>query len=106
MLDGKLESVLDYIKANQPKEGHPDLDGILYIHVKQMSYDQTTDILCTTVRDDLVDVTNFSVRNGVVDISLTKKDRSIGVMVIDTKLQVKHVQINYLINYICISPTF
>ena len=33
LLNGILESLLDFIKARQSKKGNPDLDNMLYIHV-------------------------------------------------------------------------
>ena len=72
MLDGIPESVTDYIKAHRPKEGHPDLDNILYRHAKHMVCYQTTYVLCTKVSDDTINITNLSIINDVVEI-LPKK---------------------------------
>ena len=35
LLDIIPQSVPDYMKEHQPEEGHPDLDDILYRHVKK-----------------------------------------------------------------------
>ena len=60
LLNGIPESVPDYIKEHQKEEGHPDLDDMLYRHVKQMLCDHTIYALCTQVSDDCTNVSKVS----------------------------------------------
>ena len=71
-----------------------------------MVCDHTTYVLCANISNNLVDVNNISVRYDGADISPTKKDRIIGVMVIETTLKVIYLHTNSIIHYICIFPKF
>ena len=73
MLDGISESVPDFIKVHQPKKGKPDLDDMLYRHVKQMLCDHTSYVLCTQVSGDCTYVSNFSISNSVAGLIPEKK---------------------------------
>ena len=56
LLDSIPESVPDIIRVHQANKGNPDLDDMLYRHVKQMVCDHTTYVLCTHASDDCTDV--------------------------------------------------
>ena len=85
LLDGIPESVTEFIKVHQPKKGKSDLNNMLYIHLKQMVYNNTSYIICTPVSGYCIDVSNLSVTNSVAGLILENKSKIIGVMVIETK---------------------
>ena len=104
LLDKIPESVPDFIKVHQSKKVKPDLDDMLYRYVKQMVCDHTIYVLCTEVSGDCTYVYNLSVTNSVADFTPEKKGKIIGVMVIETRLEVTKVKNNCLIHYMCILP--
>ena len=94
------------MKEHQLKEGPPDLDNLLYRYVKEMLCDHTTYVICTNAIDNLIYANNLCVRNDVVDVSPTKKDRIIGVMVLEKNFKVKQTHSNCIIHYIYVLPKF
>ena len=99
LLDYIPESVPDFVKVHQPKKGKPDLDDMLYRHVKQMVCDHTSYVLCTQFSGDCTCIFDLSVTNSVADLTPDKKGKIIGVMVIETKLEVKNLQITCWSNH-------
>ena len=100
----KSYNTLFFIKVHQPKKGKPNLDDILYRHVKQMVCDHTSYVLCTQVSGDFIDVSNISIISSVAGLIPENIVTSIGVMVVETKLEVKKLKNNCIIHYMCIFP--
>ena len=74
------------MKEYQSNEGPPDLNDILYRHVKQMICDHTTYFLCANVSKNLIAKENIIIRDGLTEISPTN-NRIIGVMVLEKGFQ-------------------
>ena len=55
-----------------------------------MVCDHTKYVIYTQVSNDCPDIYNLSVKNSVAGLTPEKKCKSIGVMVIETKLEVKN----------------
>ena len=74
-MDGIPESVPDFIKVHQPKKVKPDLDDMLYRHMKLMVCNHTSYVLCTQVSNDCTYVSSLSVTNSVDSFTPEKKGK-------------------------------
>ena len=66
---------------------------MFYRHVKQMVCGHTSYFLCTQVSGDCTDISNISITHSVADLTPEKTGKISGLMVIETKLEVKKLKI-------------
>ena len=105
LLDGVPEAVPNYMKEHQSKAGPPNLNNLLYMHMKKMVCDHTTYFLCVNVSNNIIAKNNLVFRNNVVVISLTT-DRTVGIMVLEKGFKVKQLQNCCIIQHIYILSKF